>query len=180
MIPREILKKIRQIEIRTNRIVTESAERGCVRSTSRSTPHISNALTNHRALRLGLRPQPRAVQSGARVSARFTVRQSVASDSCFAPASVRTLKRRKRRVPASPNSKPIEFDGFGNCGEFAIIKRQGGGLGWILIPSNSRGLELATGDASPTEAMSKARRSVLGPDLKGIEFETFRNQVGHN
>ena len=31
MIPREILKKIRQIEIRTNGIVTELAARGCVR-----------------------------------------------------------------------------------------------------------------------------------------------------
>jgi hypothetical protein len=38
MIPREILKKIRQIELRTNRIVTEFSERGCVQSTSRSTP----------------------------------------------------------------------------------------------------------------------------------------------
>ncbi len=35
MIPREILKNIRQIDLRTNRIVTESAERGCPsRSTS--------------------------------------------------------------------------------------------------------------------------------------------------
>ena len=31
MIPREILKKIRQIELRTNRIVTRSAAHGCVR-----------------------------------------------------------------------------------------------------------------------------------------------------
>ena len=31
MIPREILKKIRQIELRTNRIVTASAWRGCAR-----------------------------------------------------------------------------------------------------------------------------------------------------
>ena len=31
MIPREILKKIRQIEIRTNRIVTESGARGYAR-----------------------------------------------------------------------------------------------------------------------------------------------------
>jgi hypothetical protein len=31
MIPREILKKIRPIELRTNRLVTESVERGCVR-----------------------------------------------------------------------------------------------------------------------------------------------------
>ena len=100
MIPREILKKIRQIELRTNRLVTEFAagarasarftartpgtskanlalnsirelkrrerratavpERGCVQSTSRSTPDISNAPTNHHALRLGLRPQPRS------------------------------------------------------------------------------------------------------------------------
>jgi hypothetical protein len=35
MIPREILKKIRQIEIRTNRVVTGFSERGCPsRSTS--------------------------------------------------------------------------------------------------------------------------------------------------
>ena len=31
MIPREILKKIRQIELRTNRVVTASSERVCVR-----------------------------------------------------------------------------------------------------------------------------------------------------
>jgi hypothetical protein len=60
VIPREILKKIRQNVIRTNRIVTEFVERGCVRSTSRSTPDISNAPTNRHALRLGLRPQPRS------------------------------------------------------------------------------------------------------------------------
>ena len=30
MIPREILKKIRQIEIRTHRLVTEFAARGCL------------------------------------------------------------------------------------------------------------------------------------------------------
>jgi hypothetical protein len=40
MIPREILKKIRQIELRTNRLVTESAERGCP---SRSTSALSGA-----------------------------------------------------------------------------------------------------------------------------------------
>jgi len=31
MIPREILKKVRQIELRMNRLVTGTAERGCVR-----------------------------------------------------------------------------------------------------------------------------------------------------
>jgi len=63
MIPRAILKQIRQIELRTNRIVTAAAERGCVRSTSRSTPAISKTPSNHHALRLGLRPQPRAVET---------------------------------------------------------------------------------------------------------------------
>ena len=61
MIPREILKKIRQIELRTNRLVTGSAAGGCVRRTSRSTPESSGAPTNHHALRLGLRPQPLSV-----------------------------------------------------------------------------------------------------------------------
>src|SRR6266542_2747273 len=108
MIPREILKKIRQIEIRTNRIVARIAERGSYRRTGvapgsdfktpalaesaatavqrpqtaggiledgdrrdacptpspgRTTPGISNALTNQHALRLGLRPKPRSVLS---------------------------------------------------------------------------------------------------------------------
>jgi hypothetical protein len=31
MIPREIFKKIRQIELRTSQLVTDSAERGCLR-----------------------------------------------------------------------------------------------------------------------------------------------------
>jgi hypothetical protein len=60
MIPHEILKKIRQIELRTNRLVARSAERGCVRSTSRSTREFSSALGNSHTLRLGLRPQPRS------------------------------------------------------------------------------------------------------------------------
>ena len=104
MIPREILKKIRQIELRTNRIVTGSVERGYVQSTSRSTPAISNVPTNHHALRLGLRPQPRSVS-------------------------------------VSRNSKPIEFEGFGNYGEFAIIRNQAGRARMVLIPSNSTGLK---------------------------------------
>jgi hypothetical protein len=36
--------------------------------------------------------------------------------------------------------KPLAFEGFGNCGEFAIIKRQAA----VLIPSNSTGFELET------------------------------------
>ena len=71
MIPREILKKIRQIELCPNRIVTESADGGCVRSTSRSTPEFSNALTNHHALRLGLRPQLRSKEELLQPSPQF-------------------------------------------------------------------------------------------------------------
>ena len=40
-----------------------------------------------------------------------------------------------------PDSKPIEFDGFGNCGEFAIIRGRTGAVIPVLIPSNSTGLE---------------------------------------
>ncbi len=47
------------------------------------------------------------------------------------------------RVAPHHNSKPLEFERF-NCGEFAIIKQQAA----VLIPSNSRGLELASGIAS--------------------------------
>ena len=36
--------------------------------------------------------------------------------------------------------KPLEFERFGNCGGFAIIKRQAA----VLIPSNTTGLEMAT------------------------------------
>ncbi len=43
------------------------------------------------------------------------------------------------------NSKPLEFERFGNCGEFAIIKKSGGRSMAVLIPSNSTELELAAG-----------------------------------
>lgn len=39
----------------------------------------------------------------------------------------------------TPDSKPIEFERFGNCGEFAAIQRRAA----ILIPSNSTGLEIS-------------------------------------
>jgi hypothetical protein len=35
----------------------------------------------------------------------------------------------------------LEFERFGNCGEFVIIKRQTGEMKLILIPSNSTGLK---------------------------------------
>ncbi len=42
----------------------------------------------------------------------------------------------------SPDFKPIEFDGFGNCGEFATIRSQAGEAPPVLIPSKSTGLSL--------------------------------------
>lgn len=60
MIPREILKKIRLIEIRTNYIATELAERGSVSNTSRSILEFFNTLADYNALRLDLRSQPRS------------------------------------------------------------------------------------------------------------------------
>ena len=66
MIPRDILKEIRQIERRTNRLVT-------------------------------------AFAAGARASARFTARTSVASKTNPSPNSIPTLKRRERRAPDAPS-----------------------------------------------------------------------------
>jgi hypothetical protein len=104
MIPREILKKIRQIELRTNRLVT-------------------------------------AFAAGARASARFAARTSAASKTNPALNFIRPLKRRERRAPARRNSKPLEFEGFGNYGEFAIIRNLAGRARMVLIPSNSTGLK---------------------------------------
>jgi hypothetical protein len=41
---------------------------------------------------------------------------------------------------ASLDSKPLEFERFGNCDDFAIIRNRTVAGFWVLIPSNSRGL----------------------------------------
>ena len=110
MIPREILKKIRQVELRTNRIVTGFA-------------------------------------TGARASARFTGRTAAASKTNLVLDSIRPLKRSERRAPVSRNFNSLEFDGFRNYGEFAIIRNQEGEACPVLIPSNSTGLETQAGAA---------------------------------
>ena len=46
-----------------------------------------------------------------------------------------------RRAMAGGCFNPLEFERFGNCGEFAIIKTQAA----VLIPSNSMELEIFTG-----------------------------------
>jgi hypothetical protein len=211
MIPREILKKIRQIELRTNRIVTVLGSARVARAGFGVAPKISSYKLSPRMnpssqsnVGSGATPEPargtRALPfaDGARASARFTARTPAASKTNPALNSIRPLRRRERRAPAllsltpgfspvtgegeslnrfngfpraakplkrlkfasrvhtglkpgvnerdftranSPfairHSKPIEFDGFGNCGEFATIKNQAA----VLIPSNSTGFE---------------------------------------
>ena len=100
------------------------------------------------AFALSFYTEPIATETapGARASARFTVRQPDAPNPSSRLTSVGALKRRERRaparsVPASRNFKPIEFEGFGNCGEFAIIKSQADESHLFLIPANSTGLK---------------------------------------
>ena len=54
MIPREILKKIRQIELRPNRLVTEAASRGCARIPTGFRPKAQGC---DAGATLGIRPQ---------------------------------------------------------------------------------------------------------------------------
>jgi len=156
MIPREILKKIRQIELRTNRLASQSSPgaRLCEPQHSpsfQSAENFEDAWPGEAAA--GRRT---AVRFGARASARFTVRPSAGSETNPPIHPIRTLKRRERRAPQTHariplgfpeirafglNSKPIDFDGFGNCGKFATIKNQVGKPTPFLIPSNSTGLE---------------------------------------
>jgi len=156
MIPREILKKIRQIELRTNRLVIRPVP-GARLCEPQHSPSLQSA-ENFEGVWLGEAAAGRrpAVQFGTRASARFNVRTSSALETNLSLHPIRTLKRRKRRAPQTPariplgfpeirafglNSKPIDFDGFGNCGKFATIKNQVGKPTPFLIPSNSTGLE---------------------------------------
>ena len=144
MIPREILKKIRQIELRTNRIVTAFAAGARLCEPQHFRPALRGDNFESRlsgAAAAGRRP---ALRSGARASARFTARTPATSKTNPALNSLRLLKRRERRAPASQNSKPLEFETFRKNGESATIKNQAGEVRPVLIPSNSRGLKMAT------------------------------------
>ena len=48
----------------------------------------------------------------------------------------------------TPEFKPLEFERFGNYGEFATIKSHAGGLTPVLIPSNSMGLKTSANAVS--------------------------------
>ncbi len=107
MIPREILKKIRQIELRTNRIVTAFAPGARLCEPQHFRPaqrgdNFENRLSG--AASAGRRP---ALRSGARASARFTFRMPAASKTNPALSSIRTLKRRERRAPIPTGLRPL-------------------------------------------------------------------------
>jgi len=102
MIPREILKKIRPIERRTNRLVTALAggARLCEPQQCRWSPGVeSSERVFPVAAAAGRRP---ALRSGARALARFTARTPAASKTNPALNSIRPLKRRERRAPSGP------------------------------------------------------------------------------
>ena len=125
----DLLESVRRVEVHTNRHLNASADgaRLCEPQPSRfadSRKSFERVLLGEAAA--GRRP---ALRAGARASARFTIRKPAASNPIIRLTSSRTLKRRERRapvrsVPVCRNSNPIEFDGVGNCGEFAIIKSQ--------------------------------------------------------
>ena len=99
MIPREILKKIRQIKLRINRIVTEFAPGARLGEPQhfRLAEGVENSERAFQvAAAVGRRP---ALRSGARASARFTVRTPAVSKTNPALNSIRSLKRRERRAP---------------------------------------------------------------------------------
>ncbi len=70
------------------------------------------------------------------------------------------LREHRTEKSDSHDSKPIEFDGFGNCGEFATIRNQAVAVFPGLIPSNSTGLEF--------------NRSRF--NFNSLEFEGVKNQ----
>jgi hypothetical protein len=57
-----------------------------------------------------------------------------------------------------PVSNPLEFEGVGNCGKFAIIKS------WMRNRNTLKFIGVW--------------EQIHNADFKGLEFETFRNQAG--
>ena len=171
MILREILKKIWQIELRTNRLVSGSTRcfdqristgfrpkaQGCEVSQSGS----DRATLGHRPTRclnrnvvaaipiadisyqhcqnpVGVSRHVRSFTQGS--SATLGWRPESRWDSLNLTTSTRSTKNFARRA-SGRNSKPLEFERFGNCGEFATIRARRPHHCPVLIPSNSRELE---------------------------------------
>src|SRR5689334_14129895 len=98
MIPREVLKKLRQLELRTNRIVAEFAEHGCGRRPSRSAWCFVNALEMSGVLRLALRTQPRSVSASPEGCQKLAGGRSASEDPRHADKTDTTLKGSQNRA----------------------------------------------------------------------------------
>jgi hypothetical protein len=122
----ELLETVRRVEVRTNRASVAAGIRACRRAghlARRKKPHCH---LSHRNVR---EPQHlSAFVPGGRM-----------------PPSTSGKDARRYRSGAEsrvvPDFKPIEFERFGNCGEFAMIRNLTGEISPVLIPSNSTGLE---------------------------------------
>jgi hypothetical protein len=116
MIPREILKKIRQIEIRTNRIVTGSAAGARLCEPQHSRLAWGREISEHvRTCEAAASRRP-PLRSGARASARFTIPRPGAIETNPSPNAVQALKRRERRAPAvSPRGIQLLFSPALTC-----------------------------------------------------------------
>jgi len=137
MIPREILKKIRQIELRTNRLVTLPAITGfqdfAVAPSTGGAPSGSplrepweSASEEFPAPSGATDFPPRCsfAPAGADDVCSLTHGSRRGLPSGAAPQLAESGSRvlQPRSVSTSRNSKPLEFDRFSNCGEFATIK----------------------------------------------------------
>ncbi len=193
---RETLKKIWQIELRTERLASASARcvelriptgfrpkaQGCeARATLGPRPA---RLTNRNAVAARLStggaptssPRHEPWDQALRISPAPSGAADLPSRRSFAPGGADTIdpinhgSRRglpalaapqlpesgsrvfqPRSVSVSRNSKPLEFEGFGNCGEFATIKRLAGEPALVPIPSNSTELK------TPANAIGQRR-----------------------
>lgn len=81
--------------MKSDSILPLAPERGCVRRTSRSTPDVSGTHWHDRALRLGLRPQPR---SAAGLAASLIALLLVTAAIGQTPASLATLAELQQRL----------------------------------------------------------------------------------
>jgi hypothetical protein len=169
MIPREILKNIRQIELRTNRIVTASASRGSARIPTGFRPKAQGC--EARAT-LGHRPHSNTNRNAVAAlpfssAARGICHNPVGvgddlilftqGSSCVATLGCMTqsrwdcsnalrlgLRPQPCSVSAVRNFNSLEFEGFRNYGEFVMIKSRAGDVPLVLIPSNSMELQTPT------------------------------------
>jgi hypothetical protein len=94
MIPREILKTTRQIELRTNRLVTELAERGCLR------------------IPMGFRPKAQGCEERATLGHRFS---SITNRNAVAAIPSSSVTRGICHNPAGVDENLIPFTQGSSC-----------------------------------------------------------------